>query len=271
MSFLESKRKRLERMMDEITGKDCCVAFSGGVDSSLILKTAVMAAGKKGSKVAAVTFDTALHPAADISFARETAGQMGADHYVITVNELEEPEILNNPVNRCYLCKRMLFGKLLEFASDHGFSVVLEGTNKDDEGQYRPGIQAVEELGIVSPLRQLGFSKTEVRALAAELGIAAADRPSAPCLATRLPYGTRIDADILEKIDRGENFVRKLGFRNVRLRLHGDIVRLEVDREDFPMLIEKAELICCQLKKTGFSYITMDLEGFRSGSMDENV
>ena len=266
---MENKEKELERLMDELTAQDCCVAFSGGVDSSLILKMAVESARKHGTKVTAVTFDTVLHPAADIDYARKSARALGADHQVIRVNELEEPRILENPPDRCYLCKKMLFEKLLAFARKRGVSAVMEGTNHDDEGQYRPGMKAVEELGIRSPLREAGISKREVRMLAEKMGIPAADRPSAPCLATRLPYGTRIDTELLKKIDEGETYVRELGFRNVRLRLHDKMLRLEVDRKDFMKLIKEAHQICSRLKEMGFSYITLDLEGFRSGSMDE--
>lgn len=269
MNFLANKEAKLKQLMEELTEKDCCVAFSGGVDSSLLLKLAVDASEKHDTKVTAVTFETALHPAADLTFAKKSAKEMGAEHFVIFVNELDEPKILNNPPERCYLCKRMLFEKLLDFAKSRGISLVMEGTNQEDEGQYRPGIKAVDELGIRSPLRETGFSKREVRLLAAELGVPAADRPSAPCLATRLPYGTRIDPALLKRIDIGERFIKNLGFRNVRLRLHGDIVRLEVDRADFPLLLQRNGQICSRLKKEGFKYITLDMEGFRSGSMDE--
>ena len=271
VSCLENKEKKLLEQMDDLTGQDCCVAFSGGVDSSLLLRLAMDAAAKNGTRVAAVTFDTVLHPAADMDFAAKAAQSMGAEYHVIRVNELEEPRILENPKDRCYLCKRLLFGKLREFASRKKFPVLLEGTNLDDEKQYRPGIKAVEELGIHSPLRKAGLSKAEVRAMAAARGVLSANRPSAPCLATRLPYGTRIEKEVLDRIDQGEQFLRSLGFTDVRLRLHGEIVRLEVDKKEFPDMIVRAEEVCRHLKEMGFSYITLDLEGFRSGSMDERT
>ena len=196
---------------------------------------------------------------------------MGAEYHVIKVNELEEPQILENPKNRCYLCKRMLFGKLLDFASSENIPILMEGTNRDDENQYRPGIKAVEELGIRSPLREAGLSKEEVRAMAARRGVLSASRPSAPCLATRLPYGTRIEKALLDRIDQGEQFLRSLGFTDVRLRLHGDVARLEVDKKEFPDMLRLAQEVCNRLKELGFSYVTLDLEGFRSGSMDEKM
>ena len=265
------KEKKLLEQMKDLTRQDCCVAFSGGADSSLLLRLGMDAAEKTGTRVAAVTFDTVLHPAADMDFAAKTARSMGAEYHVIKVNELEEPQILENPKNRCYLCKRMLFGKLLDFASRENIPILMEGTNRDDENQYRPGIKAVEELGIRSPLREAGLSKEEVRAMAARRGVLSASRPSAPCLATRLPYGTRIEKALLDRIDQGEQFLRSLGFTDVRLRLHGDVARLEVDKKEFPDMLRLAQEVCNRLKELGFSYVTLDLEGFRSGSMDEKM
>ena len=265
---MEDKRKKLENRIDQLTKSDCCVAFSGGVDSSLLLKLALDGARKHQTRVAAVMFDTVLHPSADKKIASDVAKQLGAEFVIIPVNELEDTRILNNPKDRCYLCKRMLFRKLSDFAKEQGMTTILEGTNLDDTKQYRPGIKAVDELGIKSPLREAGFSKAEVRAFAAELGISVSERPSAPCLATRLPYGTRISLQILEKIEAGEVYLRGLGFTNVRLRLHGDVVRLEIDKNRVNQLISRSDEITEHLKKLGFRYITVDLEGFRSGSMD---
>ena len=268
VSCLTENREKVREMLADLTREDVCVAFSGGVDSSLLLKIALTEAKRHGTAVYAVTFDTQLHPSCDIQIAREVAGQMGARHQVIEVDELANPEILKNPVNRCYLCKKELFGKLLACAESKNIRRVLEGTNRDDDFQYRPGIRAVEELGVLSPLRVCGLSKQEIRTWAKELGITVADRPSTPCMATRLPYGTVITADILKRIECGESFLKTLGFRNVRLRVHGDIARVELDRESFHEAANRAEEILTALKELGFTYITLDLEGFRSGSMD---
>ena len=245
-----------------------CLAFSGGIDSSLLLKLCQDAATEHGTKLYAVTFDTVLHPKADRETACRVARETGAIHQVLTIDELSQKEIRFNPKDRCYLCKKELFSALLTFARENGASVVLEGTNKDDEKQYRPGIRAVQELGVKSPLREAGFTKEEVRSFARDLGISVAERPSTPCLATRLPYGASIDLNLLSRIGEGEAALRSLGLRNVRIRVHGDILRLELDGEAFPYVLEHREQILTILKKIGVPYLTLDLEGFRSGSMD---
>lgn len=187
---------------------------------------------------------------------------------ILEIDELEMEEIRSNPVNRCYLCKRNLFRTLMAFAKEKGVEVLAEGTNEDDLHVYRPGIQAVRELGIRSPLAEAGLTKEEVRRLAAACGISAASRPSTPCMATRLPYGARLDYEILKKIEAGEEILRRMIGGNVRLRLHGQVVRIETDPERFSLALEKREEVVRQLKELGFVYITLDLEGFRSGSMD---
>ncbi|MCH1983691.1 ATP-dependent sacrificial sulfur transferase LarE [Ruminococcus sp. OA3] len=267
---MTENRKKVRELLADITRKDVCIAFSGGVDSSLLLKLALAEAKRHDTTVYAVTFDTQLHPSCDIQIARAVAGEMGARHQVIEVDELANPAILKNPVDRCYLCKKELFARLLEFADSKNIRTVLEGTNRDDDFQYRPGIRAVEELGVLSPLRVCGLSKREIRTWAKELGIAVADRPSTPCMATRLPYGTVITAEILKRIESGEEFLKTFGFQNVRLRVHGDIARVELDRGAFIEAVDRSEEILTELKKLGFTYVTLDLEGFRSGSMDKN-
>ena len=264
----EPKTEQLEAIMDELTDQDMALAFSGGVDSSLLLKMAADRAAKKGTKVWAVTFNSRLHPSCDLENARKVAGELGGIHVILEIDELEMEEIRSNPVNRCYLCKRNLFRTLMAFAKEKGVEVLAEGTNEDDLHVYRPGIQAVRELGIRSPLAEAGLTKEEVRRLAAACGISAASRPSTPCMATRLPYGARLDYEILQKIEAGEEILRRMIGGNVRLRLHGQVVRIETDPERFSLALEKREEVVRQLKELGFVYITLDLEGFRSGSMD---
>lgn len=264
----EPKTEQLEAIMDELTDQDMALAFSGGVDSSLLLKMAADRAAKKGTKVWAVTFNSRLHPSCDLENARKVAGELGGIHVILEIDELEMEEIRSNPVNRCYLCKRNLFRTLMAFAKEKGVEVLAEGTNEDDLHVYRPGIQAVRELGIRSPLAEAGLTKEEVRRLAAACGISAASRPSTPCMATRLPYGARLDYEILKKIEAGEEILRWMIGGNVRLRLHGQVVRIETDPERFSLALEKREEVVRQLKELGFVYITLDLEGFRSGSMD---
>lgn len=264
----EPKTEQLEAIMDELTDQDMALAFSGGVDSSLLLKMAADRAAKKGTKVWAVTFNSRRHPSCDLENARKVAGELGGIHVILEIDELEMEEIRSNPVNRCYLCKRNLFRTLMAFAKEKGVEVLAEGTNEDDLHVYRPGIQAVRELGIRSPLAETGLTKEEVRRLAAACGISAASRPSTPCMATRLPYGARLDYEILKKIEAGEEILRRMIGGNVRLRLHGQVVRIETDPERFSLALEKREEVVRQLKELGFVYITLDLEGFRSGSMD---
>ena len=225
----EPKTEQLEAIMDELTDQDMALAFSGGVDSSLLLKMAADRAAKKGTKVWAVTFNSRLHPSCDLENARKVAGELGGIHVILEIDELEMEEIRSNPVNRCYLCKRNLFRTLMAFAKEKGVEVLAEGTNEDDLHVYRPGIQAVRELGIRSPLAEAGLTKEEVRRLAAACGISAASRPSTPCMATRLPYGARLDYEILKKIEAGEEILRRMIGGNVRLRLHGQVVRIETD------------------------------------------
>ena len=257
--------------MEQLAREDICLAFSGGVDSSLLLKAAADAAAHTGSRVYAVTFDSRLHPSCDLEIARRVAGELGGIHEVITVDELEQEAIKNNPVNRCYLCKRHLFLKLTELAEARGIRHILDGTNEDDMHVYRPGIRALKELGILSPLAELHITKAQVKAMAPEYGISVASRPSTPCMATRLPYGALLDYEVLERIGEGESYVRTIIPGNVRLRLHGDIVRLELDTEAFGVFMERREEIVSRLKEMGFVYITLDAEGFRSGSMDTGV
>lgn len=266
---MADKRQHLTAHLNDLTKRDTCIAFSGGVDSSLLLKLMTLSAKNHGTNVYAVTFDTVLHPKSDAQSAKRVAMETGAEHYILTIDELERSEIRNNDKRRCYYCKKTLFEKLIAFAANHGVDTIIEGTNYDDLSQYRPGIQAVRELNIHSPLAEAKLTKEEIRSWAREIGLSAAERPATPCMATRLPYGTTVDLDILKKIELGEAFLRELGFINVRLRVHSDIVRLEVNQEILSDAILKKDEIIQKLKDLGFRYITLDLEGFRSGSMDD--
>lgn len=267
----EEKKQKLQKQMLVYAQGDMLVAFSGGVDSSLILKLAVQAAAKTGHKVYGIMVHTMLHPMGEVEDARVTAEQIGAEFRVLEIDELQGADILDNPVDRCYRCKKYLFHNLIEEGKKLGVSAMMEGTNEDDLHVYRPGLRAIRELGIHSPLAEAGMTKAEVRKLAEELGISVSNKPSMPCLATRFPYGTRISYEAMQKVDEGEAFVRSLGFYNVRLRIHNDVVRIEVDVNEIPRLLEYREQIVAKLKKLGYDYITVDLEGFRSGSMDLHV
>lgn len=263
--------ENIKELIDQLIGiigryPSVAVAYSGGVDSAVVLRAALMAS----SKVHGVIFHTMLHPMEETSEAVKLAKEMGAAVQVIEVDEFTNPAITDNPPDRCYHCKHMLFTKLKAYAREHELEVVMDGTNGDDLNQYRPGLRALKELEVVSPLAQMGLDKQQVRLMAKELGlpVSVSDKPSAPCLATRLPYNTPFDREVLDRIARGEEYLKACGFQTVRLRLHGDIARLEIPKVDFGLFLEQAEGIASQLKKLGFTYITLDLEGFRSGSMD---
>ncbi len=263
--------KKLELIMETNMSAGICVAFSGGVDSSLLLKIACDTGKKMHHSVLAVTFETKLHPHGDLDEAKALAESFGAVHKVIEVDEFADPEIMYNPVDRCYRCKNLLFKTLIKAADEEGYHYLMDGSNYDDLNAYRPGMKALKELGIHSPLLELEITKNEIRSLSADLNIVTSNRPSAPCLATRLPYGAVLDFDLLERIDLGEKFIKSLGFYNVRLRAHNDIIRIEIDKEDFMKFMECQEVVVKHLKELGFLYITLDLEGFRSGSMDINI
>lgn len=270
MDGMDEKRKEtLLRQMKEYAAEDVAVAFSGGADSSLLLKLACEAAKETGKRTVAVTMKTCLHPAAEIQETARAAADMGAEHRIIEVDELSEAGIQDNPEDRCYRCKRFLFAKLCGLAGEMGIRRILEGTNEDDLHAYRPGLSALKEMGIISPLADAGLTKEQVRRLAAQYGLAAADKPASPCMATRFPYKTRLSREDMDRAALGEAYLRQLGFYNVRLRVHGEIARLEVDAETFSEVLARREAIMTRMKELGYRYVTLDLEGFRSGSMDE--
>ena len=267
----EEKKQALKAYLMELAEKDVLVAFSGGVDSSLMLRLCCDAAKQKGTKVYAVTMQTGLHPHGDVDIARRVAEEAGAEHLVIQLNELDEAGIRDNPLDRCYRCKRLLFAKLLGKAEQLGAFYVVEGTNESDLHVYRPGIKALKELGILSPLAKFDIAKPEVRQMAAELGVSVARRASTPCMVTRFPYNTRLTYDDLERADKAEEWLRQQGFYNVRLRIHGEVVRIEIDEKDMGALLLKREDVVAELKKLGYTYITLDMEGYRQGSMDIHI
>lgn len=271
MTVYEQHCKILTEKIKEYAKEDVMVAFSGGVDSSLILKLVCEEAKRTGRRVYAGMLHTMLHPAGEVSEARQIAEEAGAEFFVLKIDELKNAGIGDNPVDRCYRCKKYLFWQLKEKAARLGVSVILEGTNEDDLHVYRPGIQAVRELGIKSPLAEAGFTKAEVRRLAAEYQMPVSAKPSTPCLATRFPYGASLSYEAMRQVEQGEEYLRRLGFCNIRLRVHGEIARIETDQKDLGKLLEQRSEVITALKELGYTYITMDLEGFRSGSMDIGI
>lgn len=265
------KKQALKDYLQQLAKQDLVVAFSGGVDSSLLLRMCCEAAQEAGTTVYAITVQTELHPQGEVEIAQRVAQEAGAKHLVIRLDEFNEADIRMNPVDRCYRCKRCLFAKLQVKAQQLGASQVVEGTNEDDMHVYRPGIKALKELGICSPLAKFGLTKAEVRKLADEYGISVANRASTPCMATRFPYGTELSKELMRQVSEVEEWMRQIGFYNVRLRVHGNIARLEIDQQEMTALIDKKDEIVERIKQMGIDYVTLDLEGFRSGSMDIKI
>jgi uncharacterized protein len=264
---LEAKAQKLGEIFQSM-GK-VLVAFSGGVDSTLLLKVARDTLGD--GNVLAVTARSPLYPERELAGVKELIRSLGARHCLIESNELEIPGFSKNPPNRCYYCKRKLFGELLEVAKEEGLSFIVEGSTLDDDKDHRPGRMAVQELGIRSPLKEACFTKAEVRELSKGLGLPTWDKPSFACLASRFPYGEEIDEEGLRKVDKAEDFLFGLGFKQVRVRHYGNLARIEILKEEMSRLIEGPlrEKVTGRLKEIGYRYVTLDLQGFRSGSMNE--
>ncbi len=244
------------------------VAYSGGVDSSLLLKVAHDCLGNRAVAVTAVSPSL---PAGELAEAQEIARTIGARHVLLTSHETEDERYLANSPNRCYFCKREVYAELSEFARRAGLHAIVDGTNADDATDHRPGRQAAQEHGVRSPLLEAGLTKAEIRQLARQMGLPNWDKPAAACLSSRIPYGTPITLDMLSQVERAEQALKQLGVRQVRVRHHGQVARIEVDPADFPTLLAQRESIVRQLEDIGFAYIALDLVGFRSGSLNKGL
>jgi pyridinium-3,5-biscarboxylic acid mononucleotide sulfurtransferase len=242
------------------------VGFSGGVDSSFLLWSALQALGP--DKVLAIIADTPTLPRFEFASALQCAEQLGARILVVTPNELDDPAYAANPPDRCYLCKRRIFGMIREMAAAQGFEIVLDGTNVDDAMDQRPGQRAAQELGVKSPLAEAGLTKADIRAFSAQAGLPTAQLPSNACLATRIPSGTPITRERLGCIERAEGALRDLGFLHCRVRHHGDVARLEFLAGDFDAVMTKRHAITQAIKAAGYRFVALDLEGYRMGSMN---
>lgn len=244
------------------------VAYSGGVDSTFLLKVCY---DVLGDKVLAVTARSSTYPEREFKEAVEYVGKIGAKHKVIISEELDIDGFSKNPKNRCYYCKKELFTKIIAIAKDNNINRVLDGANLDDVGDYRPGMIAAKELEVLSPLKEAKLTKSDIRQLSKRLGLPTWDKPSFACLSSRVPYGSEITIPKLSMIDRAEQFLLDLGFRQVRVRHHGDIARIEVAPEEREKIfsLELMDKIAEELKRIGFKYVTLDLAGYRTGSMNE--
>jgi len=247
------------------------VAFSGGVDSSLLLRVCRDVLG--AANVTAVTGVSQTYTAEEKRTARRVARELGVKHVLLETDELSCGDFAANPADRCYFCKSELFGKIADLAKAQGIDAVFDATNADDLSDYRPGRRAAEELGVTSPLLVAGFSKKDVRSLSRKLGLESWDKPANPCLASRIPYGTRITPETLAKIRSGEKFIRDLGFPIVRLRHHGRLARIEVPAADFARLLKPATArkLADRLRSLGYLWIALDVEGYRTGSLNRAV
>jgi uncharacterized protein len=262
-----AKLARLEKIVERCGG--ALVAFSGGVDSTFLLS---VARGVLGKKLLAVTVAFPAVPAAEIRNAKAIARALKVKHLVVRADDvLEMTSFRDNPPDRCYHCKKAILSKLLAIAQALGFPCILEASNKDDVRDYRPGHRAVRELGAKSPLIEAGLTKADIRALSMERGLPTWNKPSAACLASRIPYGETITREKLARIERGEAYLVSLGFSSCRLRHHGDLARIEVPEGEIARLVGAGvkNRIVKKMKALGFRYVTIDIEGYRSGSMNE--
>ena len=244
------------------------VAYSGGVDSTLLLRLAHEELGGRARAVVAVS---ETYPAQEKEEAQGLAQEMGVALEVVRTGELEDEQFVRNSPQRCYFCKRALFAKLAQRAKELGLAYVVDGSNADDARDFRPGRRARAEWGVRSPLEEAGLSKAEVRTISREMGLRTWSKPAYACLASRIPYGERITEEVLRRVEESERYLRQLGFNQVRVRSHGRLARIEVAAEEVGKLAEPSlrEAIVARLKELGFGYVTGDLQGYRSGSMNE--
>ena len=264
---LEAKYRELKEILSRL--ESVVVAFSGGVDSTLLLRVAVDVLGPE--RVLAVTADSETYPSRELADAKALAASMGAAHRVVETSELSIPGYAANDRNRCYFCRHNLFEYLLPVQKEGGYHNVVYGLIADDMGDFRPGIRAAIEKGVRGPLQEASLSKEEVRTLSKQLGLSTWNKPALACLSSRVAFGERITREKLSMIDSAEEYLKSFGISQVRVRTHGDIARIEVDPEDIARIVAERSKISQKLRSLGYKYVTLDLGGYKSGSMNEGL
>lgn len=261
---MENKLGHLQSILKGLSS--CIIAYSGGVDSAFLLKVAFDTLGSNCLAVTAVSPSLAK---SELSEAQKLASQIGAKHLLIQTQEILNPGYIANQGNRCYFCKSELYSKLSDLAKKEGFSFVADGFNKDDLSDYRPGMIAADEFNIVHPLLQADLTKAEIRELSKQFGLPVWDKPAAPCLSSRIPHGQVVTLQKLSQIEQAEAYLKSFGIRELRVRHHEGIARIEVPKKDFPILLNNSDSISSYFKQLGFKFVSLDLQGFRSGSLNE--
>jgi len=260
---------KFNKLKEDLKSMDrVIIAFSGGVDSTFLLKAASQAGL---SEILAVTGVSESLPQDELSFAGEFASSLDIKHRTIVTEELKDTNYANNPPDRCYYCKKDLFSRLRKIAKEEKYSFILDGTNADDAYEWRPGRRAAQEEGVKSPLLDASLSKKEIRDISRKLGLPTWDKPASPCLSSRFQYGQKITAEALERVSRAEGFIKKIGIREFRVRDHSEVARIEVNPEEFRIFMNNTvrNEVVSFLKSIGYKYVTLDLQGFRSGSANE--
>jgi len=268
MEKANEKLENLKELLKSYGG--VAVAYSSGVDSTFLLK---VASEVLGEKAIAVTGISCVFPQRESVEAKEFCIENNIKQVIVPINEIELDEFRHNPPNRCYICKKGIFGKVIAAAKEHGIDVVVDGSNKDDEGDYRPGMQALKELGIKSPLRELGFTKEEIRKLSREYNLPTWSKPAYACLSSRFPYGEEITEEKLKMVELAEDYLMNHGFEQMRVRIHGKIARIELLPQDINRMLDETfrEEVYKELQSYGFEYVSLDLKGYRMGSMNETI